>query len=137
MSSMFKLETTWMIKTAMPINEKLNDSVGTEKVSLGDFLKQKRSELEKSQRQMGIQSGHLSQIESGKITEVSPFTLLELASAYQFSLSELVEAADVDEELVTTSRALLIGQAVMQLPASEYERIIDLLGHSGQKVGSL
>ncbi|HEY4964660.1 MAG TPA: helix-turn-helix transcriptional regulator [Candidatus Saccharimonadales bacterium] len=101
------------------------------KVSFGEFLKARRAALDKSQRQMGLKSGHLSQIESGAIPKVSPFTLLELAEVYEFSLSELVNSATIDEELVTSARAILIGEAVMGLSESDRQAIVEPLHIEG------
>ena len=98
------------------------------KVSLGDFLRERRAELKKPQRQMGMPSGQISQIESGVIPRVNPFTLLGLAESYEFSLSDLENSVAIDEELIASARTVLIGQAVMGLPDSELESIVESLG---------
>ncbi len=98
------------------------------KITFGSFLQTRRTELGKTQREMGcLSSAHLSQIESGNIQKVNSTTLITLARSYGFSLSELIAKVDISEDLVREARAVVVGEAVMALPMIDRQPIIETL----------
>lgn len=99
------------------------------KVSFGDFLRTRRNELEKTQREVGsLQSGYVSQIETGTIARINPYALLEIAEVCEFSLSEVASSTDLDEDLIADARAILIGESALRLPLDDQRALIEKLG---------
>lgn len=96
--------------------------------ALGEYLKAHREQRGVSMRSLGtddLHSSHLSQIESGKVSDPRISTLLRLSEAYDIPVDIIladvygIEVEEIDEE-----RALAIGQTVLQLPESSQDWVI-------------
>lgn len=99
-------------------------------VALGKRLKQKRETVLKKSlselgSQFGLNKGHLSQIERGKIDEPSIDTLGKIALAYGVNFKELSNVFFKDEE--TAQKAVQMDIILTQIASDEKYKLGDLM----------
>jgi transcriptional regulator with XRE-family HTH domain len=76
--------------------------------TLGDTLKRARADsglsLREVERRTGVRSGHLSQIETGRIAAPEPALLWELAAVYALDFERLLQLTGMDDASESSGR---------------------------------
>lgn len=116
----------------------------SESINGGAFLKGRREALGLSLREAGsravppIPSGHLSQIEIGKIRGFNLRLLPQLAAAYDITIPQILEAYGKGMNVNTPTRenaeALRVGKLVLSLPDDDRDNIIGFAQFLQRKV---
>jgi transcriptional regulator with XRE-family HTH domain len=101
---------------------------------LGDLLRQKRSDLgwtlREVQEKTGIHNAHLSQIEKGAITRPAPNILFTLASLYDLPYDQLLQLAGhfrADNRQAQRSVQGAALHALEELTPEEQRQVLDFM----------